>query len=1380
MKTRFLALAALVLGLASCQTEPEGLDVNVGGAVDTTITVSIPETETRAGGTNSALSVFENGILSAENVTMRYIMQVYYKNTESQAEPKVKYSDEKSVNFDVRLVPDRDYTFVVWADVVKKNDAGEWADWHYDTFNNETNRIDLANITVIDNEWVAMDESRDAFTVSEVVADYNGAKTIELKLKRPFAKLRVITTDMEALNDLQIAPVYATVEYKTAYRAAFNAFTSVAVAANDSDKKTHNVFQIADYADQTGANKVLFTDYFFAENGDAVSFVLNVYEDAAHQNLIKSNNFSTDIAVNRNYLTTIQGNILTDGNKIEVEVEDAFNNAGNLEEEPYYVEIWDGESIEEPTLVSDTTTGVAYYSVENGAELAWLAAAVSGTLPAETRATIPATSFANKTFKLEHDIDLGGNEWTPIGMGGKHFEGTFDGQGHTIKGLMVSKRHGAAQAALFCSLAGNATIKNVVIDEAYVKYPANCDDFYASAIAGTIYGTVTFENITVKNSTITGNNKVGAIFAHDGSSNKITVNNCHVDNCYIASEDLKDGGNVGGLIGLFQTGSTDACRISNSSVKNSIIIGINSSDSGKRANSEFIGGILSKDNTNLVLENCVVANNNFSETIDGTSPVTYSGEFDDKFIGGEREGVRKGVVVINGTRYEGNNEPKKVSAGDGKWYATISEAIAAGNNEISLGDGEFNTPAGLSNGQADNTLTIVGNGMDKTTVNGATNTNNQHPGNYAQDLDLVLENLTFVTTNNGYNGGFGHAKSVTFRNCKIVGQFYAHSGAPHYFYDCTIDPLTGYLYTYSSDCVFERCTFSASEGKALQIYADANTGEHTVTITDCEFVAAKQAQTWDGKPVTGIDINSNGAKFTVAINGCTATGFPAGLNSKSTLWNVKDGGKAHATVTVDGIQVWAAGYDKLANYPNIFTKDGNYYVFSVAGLQDLNNYFKANSMANSLWDHEYNIAADIDATGFTWDGVYVVVGNNGNNGIVLNGNNHTINNLTINNCLLCGNPCGSNEGVNPGLVKDITMKNVVVNGTSHDASVFWGNCYTNVNFENVTVDGAKINGGSNVGALVSRTTIDGPNTSINVNFKNCVVKNSTLEANNTEADPTGASGFIGRAYGNTKLTFENCSVENNTINNAEGLIGGAVYGYGVWANGGWAGLGACNSFTKFDGVTFTETSNIDETRNVTVGMNVTFTDDVEGDAVKGGYSVAGINHNGGVLDGNMNELTVNKANDDYGCAIYTNGGTIKNFAKIGGSFRGIFTAGLNDHLYVDNVVIEDVVYTFNSDDGNKKYGVYISNSTLNGWTSYSNVHKEVVFTNCTFGEGNGYKFCRPYNASRFVNCEFCEGYKIDPRHDNVVFVNCRVNGVLVTPANAVELLGSAASMLKFE
>ena len=94
MKARFLALAALVLGLASCQTEPEGLNVNVGGEVDTTITVTIPDTETRAGGTNSAKGVFDNGILSG-SATMRYIFQVYYNNNEEVEAGAEDGADEK-------------------------------------------------------------------------------------------------------------------------------------------------------------------------------------------------------------------------------------------------------------------------------------------------------------------------------------------------------------------------------------------------------------------------------------------------------------------------------------------------------------------------------------------------------------------------------------------------------------------------------------------------------------------------------------------------------------------------------------------------------------------------------------------------------------------------------------------------------------------------------------------------------------------------------------------------------------------------------------------------------------------------------------------------------------------------------------------------------------------------------------------------------------------------------------------------------------------------------------------------------------------------------------------------------------------------------------
>ena len=327
MKARFLALLALVLGVVSCQTEPEGLNVNVG-EVDTIINVTIPEAETRAAGSNSAAGAFANGVLGTEsdNTTMRYILQVYYNGVASQ-ERKVAYSDGKSAAFEVRLVPERNYKFVVWADVV--TDGENDTDNHYDTSN-------LENITLL-GEWNAMDESRDAFTATELIENYSGSSNINITLKRPFAKLRVVTTDINNLTNLGIVPTTATVEYTTTHRVAFNAFEGK--AADASESKTHS-YTINPYSNETntGAEYTLFTDYFFAEN-DVVKFNFKVYEDEAKTKLIKENNFVTDINVKRNHLTTIKGNILTDGKGFDVSIEDGFENGGGTNPDYEYATI---------------------------------------------------------------------------------------------------------------------------------------------------------------------------------------------------------------------------------------------------------------------------------------------------------------------------------------------------------------------------------------------------------------------------------------------------------------------------------------------------------------------------------------------------------------------------------------------------------------------------------------------------------------------------------------------------------------------------------------------------------------------------------------------------------------------------------------------------------------------------------------------------------------------------------------------------------------------------------------------------------------------------------------------------------------------------------
>jgi len=89
-------------------------------------------------------------------------------------------------------------------------------------------------------------------------------------------------------------------------------------------------------------------------------------------------------------------------------------------------------------------------------------------------------------------------------------------------------------------------------------------------------------------------------------------------------------------------------------------------------------------------------------------------------------------------------------------------------------------------------------------------------------------------------------------------------------------------------------------------------------------------------------------------------------------------------------------------------------------------------------------------------------------------------------------------------------------------------------------------------------------------------------------------------------------------------------------------------------------------------------------------------------------------------------------------------------------------------------GLTAKNSTFMGWTSYAATLGDAEFYNCIFGEGNGYAYCRPYAPTRFVNCNFEEGFQIDARA-NVSFENCTLNGVKLNAQNISTLVTSNLS-----
>ena len=506
---KLLALLAVVLCVVSCQTEPEGLDVNVGGEIDAIVNVTIPEVETRAAGSDSALGAIQNGVLGTEsdNTTMRYILQVYYKDGENyvqSAERLVEYSDGKSVAFDVRLVPQRNYQFVVWADVVTD---GNDTDNHYNT-------SDLKNIT-LKGDWNAMDESRDAFTASEYIDNYNGSKDITITLKRPFAKLRVVTTDIKNLTNLGIVPHNAVVEYTTNHRVAFNALAGVAAEA--SEAKTHT-FELAQYTNEsyTGAEYTLFTDYFFAEN-DIVKFDLTVKENGGKV-IGEPVAFQTDINVKRNYLTTIKGNILTDGKNFNVTIEDAF----------------DVPSVEVEGDIKDQLKDAANfetYVIDLEGDLVWETGGEHGSTPLipEGAATKTLTINANGYKVIATGAGVGAIR---MANGGKLI---FNNA--TIVDQTESYNEGAWELG-YLEVAGKLEFNNCVIDntisidgEEAVFNSCTFNDKVYKGTAGNEYAAwVSNGKVTFKDCSFSGARGIKVHEAYGSEVKEVIVNNCTFNN----------------------------------------------------------------------------------------------------------------------------------------------------------------------------------------------------------------------------------------------------------------------------------------------------------------------------------------------------------------------------------------------------------------------------------------------------------------------------------------------------------------------------------------------------------------------------------------------------------------------------------------------------------------------------------------------------------------------------------------------------------------------------------------------------------------------------------------------------------------------------------
>ena len=142
---------------------------------------------------------------------------------------------------------------------------------------------------------------------------------------------------------------------------------------------------------------------------------------------------------------------------------------------------------------------------------------------------------------LDKDIDLTGKEWTPIGTGySNKYTGTFDGGGHTIKGLTVTTND--QFVGLFGSIGYAGTVKNVMMED--VQITSNRSSGFAGGVAG--YSDGTIENCSVSGS-VSGTVYVGGVVgAQIGGS----ITGCS------SSATVKGTVDVGGVAGQTNSSAT--------------------------------------------------------------------------------------------------------------------------------------------------------------------------------------------------------------------------------------------------------------------------------------------------------------------------------------------------------------------------------------------------------------------------------------------------------------------------------------------------------------------------------------------------------------------------------------------------------------------------------------------------------------------------------------------------------------------------------------------------------------------------------------------------------------------------------------------------------
>ena len=540
MRKYFLSIVALAAGLFATSCQESIVEPQIAGP--TTFTVQLPEQM----GTKADIG-------SANNVNNLFVAVYAEAEPDAEAIFKKQVAVENGVaKVTLNLIQDQSYDIVFWA---QKGTS-------YVDANSELLSIPMKNTFHNSEEGAAFFHFEDEFTP-------NGAPK-DIILRRPFAQLNLGTTPASLKTDVQSDSLKLSQSYIKVEKVAATFNTVLGVGEGEQTIE----FALANVPSQklyVGGVKYYYVSMDYLPIAGDDQALVNVNAKIKLDNGQVIDHPFTSVPVRENYRTNIVGNLISSTTDFEITIEDSWSGYYDIPEGE-----WDGQTMLEP--VKDEN-GV--YQISHPSHLAWLAAAVNGTLPATKAETLPANDFDNTTFALSSDIDLCGYEWTPIGKGVRSgrtfteastpFKGIFEGNGYTIKNLVISQYEEADAAIGFFGVVSGGTVQNVNFENVNI----NVNN---SEIAGTTVGLLTDGGVVTNVEVISG--KVYAARGNGGVVGRLTdrgrISDC-TNNAEIKS---LSGANVGGIVAaayytaenLSYTGE-DAAIIIEDCINNGAIIG---------------------------------------------------------------------------------------------------------------------------------------------------------------------------------------------------------------------------------------------------------------------------------------------------------------------------------------------------------------------------------------------------------------------------------------------------------------------------------------------------------------------------------------------------------------------------------------------------------------------------------------------------------------------------------------------------------------------------------------------------------------------------------------------------------------------------------------